>query len=776
MKKYIFIIFYLFCFSITSYSQDQAKVDSLQKLLKTDISDTEKIDIWNHLVRLYYRSDSNQVFYYSDKSIPLGEKINYTKGLAQSYNGRGISYKHYGQYEKAFFNFQEVIRVSKKGKYEKGISLGYFGMARIYKEQGQYEKALEYYDKSLEIEQQLGDKQRIAVNYNNRSVIYQEMGNYPKALNYLFRSLEIVESFNNQKEIGICYNNIGNIYALQGDYEKALDYLQKALAIFQKIDNKGFGSETLFYIGDLYIKQNQYEKAEEYYLKAEEWVLTTGDKDNQGYVYHGLGEIYFVLKDYESSDRYLQKALALRQEMGRKRAVAETLVSLGKINFQIQDYSSATQYLEQGIQLAREIGVPDVLRDGLLILSKIQETVGDMQNSYKTYKEYILMKDSLSNIENTKKLLRLETENKLNKQKDSLQFIQEKERLFFEEENKRKFTIQIATFIGLGLVSLLVIVLAYFFWDKNKSNQKLRATNLKLEESYQEIQVSNEEIRSAHEEIRVINESLENTLMLVQEQKNNITASIHYAQKIQEAALPSEETFNAIFPEHFIIYEPRDLVSGDFYWLGDMRQEQGKIILAAIDCTGHGVPGAFMSMVANDLLNYIVNEKKITQADTILHLLHEEVRKVLKQEETQNQDGMDIALIVIDEQHQKLQFAGAKNPLIFIRNNQLEIIKGSRFSIGGDNFSQKVKFQSHEVSLHQPITCYLFSDGFQDQFGGPNGKKFRPSQMLKLFRKFHQEPLSYQKQLIEKTWQDWKGQEEQVDDVLLMAVHLRIAD
>lgn len=293
---------------------------------------------------------------------------------------------------------------------------------------------------------------------------------------------------------------------------------------------------------------------------------------------------------------------------------------------------------------------------------------------------------------------------------------------------------------------------------------------------------------------RRINDTYESILVKKNEviaQKNkDITDSITYAQRIQEAILPTKQEIQAIFSQNFVFYQPRDIVSGDFYWITQTevqpiyeeefsskgittvlkKVENEKKIIAAIDCTGHGVPGAFMSMIGESLLNQIVIENKIVEPHLILEELHKKVKSTLRQ----NQDGMDMALVVIDEQEKTLKFAGAKNPLVYVLDGKLETIKGSRFSIGGNNLSQKVTFDCHEIPLEKPLTFYLFSDGLQDQFGGKNGKKFMRKRLHQLLQEVQQYPIQDQKTRIEKAWKNWKQHEEQIDDVLLIGVHLNL--
>lgn len=252
----------------------------------------------------------------------------------------------------------------------------------------------------------------------------------------------------------------------------------------------------------------------------------------------------------------------------------------------------------------------------------------------------------------------------------------------------------------------------------------------------------------------------------IADQQKDILADIRYSKRIQNAILPTKEYMKEIMPEHFILDIPRNIVSGDFYWIG---QNDGKDIVVVADCTGHGISGAFMTMAGTAFLNEIMNKNDTLQANEILFKLRELVMKLLKQkgEEGEASDGIDIALIAVDKKENTLQFAGANNPFYLVHDNELLVIKGDRMPIGIHmNFTQP--FTNHKFSLKKGDMIYLFSDGFADQFGGPHNKKYRYRQFQELLFANHTKPLNEQKRLMEKEFYDWKGDQDQVDDVMVL--------
>lgn len=276
-----------------------------------------------------------------------------------------------------------------------------------------------------------------------------------------------------------------------------------------------------------------------------------------------------------------------------------------------------------------------------------------------------------------------------------------------------------------------------------------------------------EELSTTIEELHATLEALRISKELIEEKTLAIQDSIEYAQNIQKALLPHTTKFQELLPEHFIFFLPRDVVSGDFYWI---TEKHNKIIVAAVDCTGHGVPGAFMSLLGINFLNQIVELQGVTEADKILTKLNIYIQGVLNQEKTQNQDGMDMSLCVINKKEQKLDFAGAKNPLYYIENQELKRIKGSLFPIGGMFIEGLEKtYPKHTIPLEKDTIYYIFSDGFQDQFGGKDDKKYTVRSFKNILLEIHQKDMKSQKEALSTSFKHWKEfSTEQTDDVLVI--------
>ena len=302
--------------------------------------------------------------------------------------------------------------------------------------------------------------------------------------------------------------------------------------------------------------------------------------------------------------------------------------------------------------------------------------------------------------------------------------------------------------------------------------EKVRERTSQIQHQKEEIEAQRDAIESQKNILAEINEHLQKANVEIEEQKKAITDSIYYARRIQNAILPPDDLVKKALPESFVLYLPKDIVSGDFYWIA---QQKGKSIFAAVDCTGHGVPGAFMSIVGNNQLNYAVNVVALTQPSEILNSLHYGVTHTLRQSRGGSpvRDGMDIALCTVDFETFKLEFAGAFNPLFIVRNGELIQVKPDKVPIGAFIDDELHQFTNNSFDLQPGDMIYVFSDGYVDQFGGEQNKKFMISRFRELLVSISGDPLDKQKEHLLKTHNEWRGENEQVDDILVIGVRVK---
>lgn len=319
----------------------------------------------------------------------------------------------------------------------------------------------------------------------------------------------------------------------------------------------------------------------------------------------------------------------------------------------------------------------------------------------------------------------------------------------------------------------------YHYITKPWKNEEMQFIIDKALDAYQLKKDNNSlmsQLKEANEDLE--QKVVERTMQLqdsknqIEKQHRKIQSSINYALRIQTAMLPKPKEFKRLLDESFILFKPKDVISGDFYWLDQTKD--GQPVLALSDCTGHGVPGAFMTLIGNELLTSIFNAEEIINPDEILVSLHKHVVTTLRQDEDSNiKDGMDIAICRIDPENKKLYFSGAKNGLIIIKNGELEEIKGDKHSVGGHRSDNDKPYEINEIDISEEANYYLFTDGYIDQFGGPEGRKFMRGQLKKLLLEIHEKPMAEQGVVLDKTIQSWMGDKHaQIDDISIIGFRM----
>jgi serine phosphatase RsbU (regulator of sigma subunit) len=305
----------------------------------------------------------------------------------------------------------------------------------------------------------------------------------------------------------------------------------------------------------------------------------------------------------------------------------------------------------------------------------------------------------------------------------------------------------------------------------NELEQKVQERTAEIEKQKEEIAAQRDSLEEQRNMLSDANTNLQQAYSEIEEKNRHIEDSIRYAKRIQNAILPPDQYVRRLFTDYFILYMPKDIVSGDFYWVS---HSENKSFIAAVDCTGHGVPGAFMSIVGHDRLNYAVNVENASRPDAILNSLNKGVTDTLRQtrSELSVKDGMDIALLSIDFDNNRLEYAGAFNPMYHIRDKELQLVQADKFPVGAFVDEELNKFTNHEISLKKGDVLYVFSDGYADQFGGPKNKKFMTKRFRELLLEIHEQPMKEQKELLSKGVHDWMGENPQVDDILVIGIRI----
>jgi serine phosphatase RsbU (regulator of sigma subunit) len=523
-------------------------------------------------------------------------------------------------------------------------------------------------------------------------------------------------------------------YSQKGDYNQALSLYQKSLRAIKGIGTKTGFSTRYFNIGLSYLDLDQIDSAEHYITLSH--LIETELNDAVGLYWsnYGLGRIELKKDNLVTSRKYFEKALVYAKQSGDRASEMECLQFIADGYSRQSNLQEAANNYIRSLNIAQEIGYINAIPNIYSTLGEIYKRRGRLQQSVNYYEKYIALKDSLNRKESSEKLLEFQAKFEDEKKQQRIALLEKDQEI---QKDQKKIL-----WGGIG-ASLTVLILALnLFRITKKNNNNLNKKNTTIEAINAEISSKNLEI----------------------------TDSINYAKKIQKAMLPSVEKFKEHFEDAFVYFNPKDIVSGDFYW----GTKIGNTVLFSVaDCTGHGVPGAFMSLIGSNILDKIVGEYSITSPELVLDKLSDEIFDRLRADKSMNvKDGMDLSLCAIDLKTLKLKIAGAYNTTYLIRNNELTEFKGDKLQIGNPNQIAGRKFNLNEVQLQKGDLLYLFSDGFPDQKGGKLGKKFFYPPFRELLSKISKLNMKNQQDTITSTMVSWMKEKEQQDDMLILGIKI----
>ncbi len=595
-------------------------------------------------------------------------------------------------------------------------------------------KALSYTRQALTLAEKINDPSGMASSYNNMGVIYKNQGNLDKALKNYIAALQIQEENKFVDALAYTYSNVGTVYSMQGNYDKALEYFNKANVQFESINHKLRIVGSLSNIGNVYEAQGNHELALEYYLKALKFYEELEDNSTAFVPFNNIGNMYYRQGDYASAMAYYQSALDLEKYNNDLNGQANALHNMGSAKRAQGDIEKGLEYFDEALGLAQEADNKYLLS---IIYKSLAETYfkqGDMFMAYSFLSLHTTAKDSLFTEESSKQISTLESAYQLERKEAEIQSLKVESELQQLQIQNDKIIIIGGVLVSLvGAILSIIILREYRIIKKNKKQ---------LESQKAELEEKNE---------------------IIEEKNQNITESIDYAKSVQKSMLNFSITSQKA-DRSFVLFKPKDIVSGDFYWYAEIGDAD---IIVVADCTGHGVAGAFMTIVGMTALEHIVNRGEKLSPNEILKKLNREVTAAIRQNEKDvNEHGMDIALCQVDHNQNTVTFAGANRPLFYFKDGQLNEIKGTRKSIGDGEFD--VEFEEHRLKFSNGDTFYMTTDGYVDQFGGVKNKKF----MLKRFREVLQsvqgKALADQRHVIKSELENWKDDEEQTDDILVL--------
>ncbi|MGE0560890.1 MAG: tetratricopeptide repeat protein [Flavobacteriales bacterium] len=611
----------------------------------------------------------------------------------------------------------------------------------VYKTKGNIKLALKNYKESLKIHKDINDKAGVATSLNNIGFVYRSQGNIYLALDYYQKSLNIQEELGDKEGMASLYNNIGIIYYDQMDYDNALIYYQKSLKNDMDVNYERGIANTYNNIGLIYFKKGNLKEAMNYYNRSLKIKEKLSDKIGVAISYNHIGELFESQDSLPQATEYYYKSLKILEEQGDKRWTSYVLKDLSDMMMKIGDIKLAEEYAKRSFKLSKELGFPANISHSAQTLSKINKIKGNYKEALELFELHTIMKDSLLNDD----IIGKTKNQQLKYEFEKSQAIKDAEYKKDLEISAEKAQNQKMISYGIALVLLIVMSMLAFIFNRlnvtKKQKQVIEEKKLEVELAKTQLEVKNKEVMD----------------------------SINYAKRIQDALLKSEEHESQHLPPHFIFFKPKDIVSGDFYWA---LEKDNHLYLAVADCTGHGVPGAFLTMLGNSFLNEINAVDVLLKPAEILNLLRKKVIIELNQtgKEGETTDGMDISLIRLNLRTKELQWAGANNPLYIIKNDNFLEIKPDKQPIG---YNYKMSdFTNHEVEINKGDYIFIFTDGYADQFGGPKGKKYKYNTLKEKLLSIYMKPLHEQKQIFAHEFEQWKGNLQQVDDVCMIGLRI----
>lgn len=561
-------------------------------------------------------------------------------------------------------------------------------------------------------------------------LIEREKGVYNKSSEYYFKALEIADANNYSGQKASIFNGIAVLYAIQKEFDKALTYYTKSLDLYKSLNNLNGQSSIYNNIGLIHMDLGESEKALKYFFKA----LDINNKQNNKFGIainsENIGLIYHEFKNYSLAHIYYKKALQIWYGRKDLYSLAINLGYIGNTFLKQKNFRAAADTLQHALDMAQQANSLSSMRDLTFYLSEAYEGMSDPDNALKYYKLAKKYSDSLKNDEKTREITEIQMTYTFNKLKvqDSIKHqleVQVKESQLKTEKNYKY----------MALTVVLVISILLFFVFKNYK-EKIKANTIITEQKN-----------------------------LVEQKQREILDSMIYARRIQSALLSHQDLLKQNTSDYFVYFKPKDIVSGDFYWA--VKKDE-LFYLAVCDSTGHGVPGAFMSLLSIGFLNEAINEKRILEPNLIFDYVRERIIDTIGKEG--QQDGFDGILMCINQKTQTIAYAASNNAPVMISDKEIIFGHSDKMPVGqGLRRNPFSKFELHYI---KGASVYLYTDGYADQFGGPKGKKFMYKQLNQLL--LNQSELSFhdQEKQLDKTFNAWKGALEQVDDVCLIGFRL----
>lgn len=591
-----------------------------------------------------------------------------------------------------------------------------------------------YCEDALVLSSQLQDTSTLAKVQNLIGILATIRGHYLIGVERFQDALAHYEHLGDEEGEAKILNNIGVIYSSLENYPEAIRYYKECCDLNYHLNDIEGVSFNLFNIASDYLMLEQYDNAERFIDS-----LSTLHQERGKEVLDPaplIGELYLAREELDDAEPFLIQSIGIHKSLGEEHQLATGYLSLAQLYTKKGRLALANAYLDSSLVVSERNELTETEIAVYELRAQVLSEAGAFRRAYDKQTQYVELKDSLDEINNFNRISELNARFEAEKREKELA---EQKAMMTAQKASQRFQERVFILV----VAFIVVVLSIVTWSlirKRRTNRLLNSQNREIEE-----------------------------------QRQKIIASINYAKKIQDSILLPEEEIRRFLPNAFVYFRPKDIVSGDFYWFA--KVEDG-VMLATIDCTGHGVPGAFMSLIANSKLNKVVNELKLRDPGQILNKVHEEILESLNQHNgvSRSQDGMDMSLCLIRPTSNTLEFAGARNPIVLINGDQITELKPDSLSIGGsffrDKHAESQGFTTKKLTYQSGTYLYLFTDGYIDQFGGPSNKKLNKRRFHNLISGISHNGFTHVKGELDERFEKWRGDNPQIDDILIIGTRL----
>jgi serine phosphatase RsbU (regulator of sigma subunit)/tetratricopeptide (TPR) repeat protein len=724
---------------IAVYGQNHTTYDSLMNRLSVEKSDTGKVILLYKIAYELQFTNMEQSLSYATKALESAEKIKFEKGIGNSFIQLGnIEQIKSNNSQAEEYNLKALNILLKINDFP-GVAICYNNLGIIAHNTNNYASAIDYYFKSLKINRKIGRKSGEATSLYCIGTVYENQSKYDSALIYYLKARAISESISDSRLMAYGNTSLANVYFEMENYGKSLEYNEEAVRLYEKTGNYYGLVKVYLSLGQTAGRLDSINQAIWFYRQAMKTAGRIESPNDMATAFFSMAQLFEEQNLADSAYVNYTKSYNIYVRTENNENTALSLICLARIQNGWKNHSEARKLLDKAMVIANRIQAPSVNMSVYKEMSSTLSYLNDFQKAFFFLDKYSSLKDSVMSVEKQKQILELQTQYETEKK--------EKENVILRKDQQILQTTRNSLIIGALLLFVIAVVILRSLIVKKRDNKLLRRQKLEIERQKEIVEI----------------------------QKTSITDSIHYAKRIQSAMLPPEELLKHNLYDYFLLYLPRDIVSGDFLWLRQLNEN--RVMICVADCTGHGVPGAFMSMLGMSLLNDITNLNKdeilsheFTPSD-ILNELRERIKSSLRQtgKEGEARDGMDLSFCIIEKDAGLVRYSGANNSIYIVSSEILTEIKATRNPIG--IYLNEVTFTDHQINITTGTVLYMFSDGYSDQIGSEGGK-FLSKNFKHLLTEVSHLPMTDIRETLYKTHLDWRKAEEQVDDILVVGIRL----